>query len=238
MYETQTIPQNIGWGKRLAASTGSYIGLLATILLFFAAARLLVGLPSVVRSVLETRPSASDRAYTQIMAIELAVEKLLVDAQVDSMRAVFSSPDILNAPSIETTLDLHTEIVYTLLREGKDAELELKPEVRRRLASTYMDPRRDPWRQHQFVFYIPSESGKNDSPLDRLFQSAYAGNDHVARRYEGPDSDAGPPIYAVSRGEDGRLELFEYLADPSEPNESMTLGDDLTNLRRYPIPVD
>jgi prepilin-type N-terminal cleavage/methylation domain-containing protein len=94
------------------------------------------------------------RAYSEIKGIDLALTKMLTDANRQDFRSGFFEwgidPDAL---TMEQALEIYRDVYYVLLRNGKNAEnssdwrseLAINPDVRRRLGSSYMELAADPW---------------------------------------------------------------------------------------------
>jgi len=164
------------------------------------------------------------RAYGEIKTCELAITKLMTHADVTHLRELFSDPEAFDAATPEETLAMHTGAIYALLRDGKNASLDLRPEIRNRLGSTYMDLTSDPWGEHPYVFYMPYADGDEANALDRRFLDTY-----MTYRVLGGETkpwQSKPPVFIACRGKDGRLELLE-----SHSLTDHDIGDDFSNLR-------
>ncbi len=109
------------------------------------------------------------KAVSEINSAELALTKMLSDAQKSSFRDLLRNPypdehegryigSMFNSGTqnfdlpcnLITAEALYTEIFYNLLRRGKDAietsiGIYLKPAVARKLGNNYMDLGKDPW---------------------------------------------------------------------------------------------
>ncbi len=170
------------------------------------------------------RKSPEARAYSEIKGTELAITKLMTDANVTHLRELFSDPEALDAATPEETLALHTNAIYALLRDGKNASLDLRPEVRNYLGSFYMILEADPWGEHRYVFYMPNGDGDEANALDRRFMDTYMTYNVIGGETRPWQSDL--PVFIACRGKDGRLELFE-----SAESIDNAIGDDFSNLR-------
>lgn len=102
------------------------------------------------------------RAYGEIKGIDLALTKMLTDANRQNFGAGFFEwqydPDTL---TFEQAIDIYQDAFYVLLRNGKNAEnspdwpggdIRINDDVRRRLGSSYMELAADPWGQ-LYLFY-------------------------------------------------------------------------------------
>lgn len=103
------------------------------------------------------------RAASEIKGAELALTKMLADADKRHFGQFFEPSLAITMTSAITnaqgTYSLYTQIFYELLRRGRDVEfgdlplgLSLKPEVKRKLGTTYMDLGKDPW-GNNYQFY-------------------------------------------------------------------------------------
>lgn len=170
----------------------------------------------------------STRAYSEIKGCELALTKVLSDAGVSELRDLFSDPTALDGPTDFETLSRHTDAIYALLRNGKKAPLDLRPDIRNRLGSFYMNLEADPW-GHRYVFYMPYGIADDANALDRKFVDTYM--TYIVLDGETRPWQNEPPVFIACRGKDGRLELF----DPRSPAVD-DIGDDLSNLRDRSVP--
>ncbi|HUW60496.1 MAG TPA: hypothetical protein VMZ06_05775 [Candidatus Bathyarchaeia archaeon] len=98
----------------------------------------------------------------------------MADARVSNMRDLFTDPTTLFKLTVEETIEIQTATCYDLLRRGKDAEIRLKPTVRSKLTSTYMDLPDDPW-GHPYQFYFGPLSGS----VNRYIFRSFRGEDYV-----------------------------------------------------------
>jgi prepilin-type N-terminal cleavage/methylation domain-containing protein len=90
------------------------------------------------------------KAVSEIKSADLALTKLLSDAEVSNFTQLLEANTILNrcSGSLQAAQDFYTGMFYTLLKQGKDADYiyaPLKPEIRRKLGSSYMPLDTDPW---------------------------------------------------------------------------------------------
>ena len=168
--------------------------------------------------------SREARANAEMKTAELAITKILKDTGAARARDLFSDPNTLNGTTPQETLERHTDAVHLLLSRGKNAPLDLRPELRNRLGDLYIDFALDPWGENRYVFYLPYGEDDAANGLDRQFIETYMtyfelgeGGQKKAWRHDAP-------IYIACKGRDGRLELLE-------PGASGGIGDDLSNLR-------
>ena len=89
-------------------------------------------------------------ALSEVRHADLACAKMLIDADCRSFFAFFNDLDpLLEAHG--TYARLWNAAIPELLRHGKDAKLNLKPEVRRKIDASYLDLGEDPWgKPYQF----------------------------------------------------------------------------------------
>jgi prepilin-type N-terminal cleavage/methylation domain-containing protein len=104
-------------------------------------------------------------ARTEINGIELALTKVLTDTSRRSFLQLFQTAAVtaLAAQDMEYQVQRETEMMYTLLRQGRDAELPLLDSVRGKLGETYMDVPRDPW-DNLYLFYAGPWKGTASDP--------------------------------------------------------------------------
>ena len=167
------------------------------------------------------------RAFSEIKGVELALTKMMADAEVRDMRELFAEPAALSNGSFEETLAAQTSACYDLLRHGKNAQAALKPEVREKLGPTYMELPNDPWKQ-RYRFYFGPLIGSVNSYMFR----GYRGEDYVydVAKYEEesklmrgqikPDADTPPakgypcpgdlPVYIFSYGRNGEPDQLPW----------------------------
>ncbi len=168
------------------------------------------------------------RAYSEIKGCELALTKVLSDAGVSDLRDLFSDPTALDGPTDFETLSRHTDAIYALLQNGKNVSLDLSPDIRNRLGSSYMVLKADPW-GHRYVFYMPYGHGDDANALDREFLDTYMTPLESSDSEDSPSRfwRTDPLIYIGCRGEDGSLELL----DTETSYDGRTVVDDISNLR-------
>lgn len=114
------------------------------------------------------------RAVSEIKGADLAFIKMLTDASVSSISKLLVDPSILQRPTFEETVAVHTEIAYDLLRHGRNAQAPITPQRRRCLSSSYMDIGKDTW-GHDYQFYF----GPLQGPVNARFFRSYRGPDYV-----------------------------------------------------------
>lgn len=174
--------------------------------------------------------SPERRANAEIKVVGLAITKIMVDTEVTRLRDLFVDSNVFDAATPEETLERHTDAIYLLLQEGKNAPLEFRPDLRKRLGNGYMILTTDPWGEHRYVFYMPKADGDETNALDRRFMDTYMTYNVIGGETRPWQSDL--PIFIACRGKDGRLELFESSAGSTDN----TIGDDLSNLRDRSAP--
>jgi len=175
---------------------------------------------------IDTFGGRPNRATREMKGVELALGKILADTGVFRLRDLFTDPNAMDRPSVEATVEQHTNAIYQLLRNGKNAQLDLRPETKSRLGGSYTPfLSSDPWRENRYVFYMPHGHGEEANELDRRFIETYMTYITLGGETEAWRSE--PPIYIVCRGEDGHLELL----DSADPGTTDSVGDDLSNLR-------
>jgi len=107
------------------------------------------------------------RAVSEIKGADLAITKMLADAEKSSVDKLFNEIDgrpgvnplavaALNSP--KETAEFYSDVFYELLRRGKDADLSreglvLQNVVRRKMGTSYMEIGPDPWGTHPYFFY-------------------------------------------------------------------------------------
>ena len=132
--------------------------------------------------------------------------------------------------------NFYAPIFYELLRRGKDAEVDLDGEVRKKLSSSYMDIGQDPWGE-QYHFYVQPMS---------TFSNAGRAAWMYARAYRAPDLDNGISVpYKYDRDHREREQdrrrgnpvaddLYGYPAATDLPVYIWSIGADAT-WNQYPL---
>lgn len=149
----------------------------------------------------------------------------------------------------------YTTVFYKLLRQGRDADVNLAPEVQRKLGTTYMDVPLDPWSNQYQILPGPPPTDDTGAVLLRSYRlidgenptaddfEAYAYNsdrynEAEAERPGNPQPDDGPgfpapkdlPFYIWSKGEN--LVSDQPLNSTDEGGEQLGFeggGDDINN---------
>jgi prepilin-type N-terminal cleavage/methylation domain-containing protein len=199
------------------------------------------------------------RAEAEINSIGLALTGVLTDAGKKDFRQIFMSSAISSMDNIlcgygspdpdalDGTVAEYTDWMYKLLRNGRAAEVPLRPEVRRRLSDGYLDLANDPW-GNIYQFYptpLSAVSCYRSQELDPPFR-IYRPSDNIPG---GPDYDGtiaavndegdrigwfpkkNLPVYVWSRGEDllsNQPGLEDYLEGAQDPIYRGG-GDDINN---------
>lgn len=89
------------------------------------------------------------KAYSEVKGIELSLSKMLMDAGRSDFSQMFDLPT-LNL--VRADREYASEKLYELLRQGRDANAGLRPEVKNKLGTSYMDVPLDPW-DNRYQFY-------------------------------------------------------------------------------------
>ena len=179
------------------------------------------------------RASPCARAFSEIKGIDLAAAKICADGGVASLRELFTDFNALDEGTLQQVLEQHTIVIYNLLRKGRTADLPLKPECRARLGDGYIPLGKDPW-GHLYTFYVPATSAAVKPPVETLLRSAYLVKPDPAI----PGSGTTRKTYnllSVCAGPDGRLELLASPKGLRDEPDAMSMRDDITNLREYPL---
>lgn len=163
------------------------------------------------------RKARATKAIAEIKGIELALEKMLMDADKSTFRHLFLSNVCYTSPQ-------YTDAFYILLREGKNAAsnmpagISLAPGVASKLADLYMDVGNDPWGNlYEIRFW--SRSMRDEIPF-RTYKPAA----DVPPR---PD----PALYDFPNQEDysGNLSSWGYPASWKKTVYIYSLGEDLAS---------
>jgi len=177
------------------------------------------------------------RAVSEVRNADLALVKLLADAERKHLRQLFANPAEIDRPTLAETIEHQTKLCYELLRKGKDADLDLKPELRQKLGNAYMDIGKDPWGT-AYQFYLgPLKCRVNEVPFRSYRGEKYiydrAAFDEAEKRLRNnpePDADIPPapgypaprdlPFYMFSYGQNRKPEQLPWNGDG---------GDDINN---------
>jgi hypothetical protein len=167
------------------------------------------------------------RAVSEIKGANLAFTKLLTDANANYISKLLTDPSILQRPTFEETIAAHTEMARDLLMHGKDALAPIAPQLRKKLATSYMDLGKDRWgNDYQFYF------GPLKGTVNARFFRSYRGHDYVydMKTYENeekkipgnpkPETDTPPgkgypcpsdlPVYIFSLGANGKPDQLPW----------------------------
>lgn len=193
------------------------------------------------------------KALAEIKGIDLALTKMLADSGKNSFAHFRDTPLMSWARDYTPTYDdmlaaaeIYTNFFYVLLRKGRDAEKELglRPEVARKLASSYMDLGMDAWGTNKYQFFMgpwkvaddmyfrsyrepvpapntnPDDFRYDENTMNYL-NSQIPGNPEFDDRYGFP-APKDLPVYILSLGAD---EVGNQFGDNPEHGG----GDDINN---------
>jgi prepilin-type N-terminal cleavage/methylation domain-containing protein len=114
------------------------------------------------------------RAVSEINSIELAMTAMLADAERSSFRDFFTDADInllvnLNMSQTAEIYDLYSDIMYALLRAGRNARneplgIQFNDNVLDKLSTNYLDLDFDPWGR-RYYFYLGRARLGRDAPM-------------------------------------------------------------------------
>jgi len=112
------------------------------------------------------------KAISEVRSTELAITKMLTDAERKNIAQMFSDTSRQFFRSFGDNFvvaqGVYTDIIYRLLRLGREATFPeypgpieshtpaLDPNVKKKLSSTYLDIQRDPWDQLYMFFMGPA----------------------------------------------------------------------------------
>lgn len=113
---------------------------------------LLAGRPWVLGRSGEAQRQMAQNALDEI---EEALVRLLHDANVDTPADLFEPGVLQTMDAPQATAAAHGQVLRQLLREGKETGLALRPEVRARLAPTYLHVRQDSWGNPYLAHLLP-----------------------------------------------------------------------------------
>lgn len=176
------------------------------------------------------------RALSEIKGMETAITKMLADAERKHIGQLFTEPRQF-ALAMETVImaeqsyRVYSDLMYELLRRGRDADLRIRPgvvpvfrpEVRAKLGTTYIDIGNDPWGE-QYMFCL--------GPLTK------------PRYYPNDPQCAKPPVpfrsYRVTYDANGDPEEDYFYDGPMYDEEQLKMrGNPLPDCRLgYPAPWD
>lgn len=155
----------------------------------------------------------ADRAMKDIGAIESACARLLSDACKTSFLDLFEHRPAMSRKN-GGYVTVWTSVVPELLQKGFTADLPLRPKIRARLATFYLDVQNDPWgNPYQMYVAVPG-----------LYPAAPGQN--AAR--------SGQPVYVWSMGRDevSSISLVERESNPNwppDPPPPDSGSDDINN---------
>ena len=217
-----------GW-LRYAAAGVAVIALLGLLVRIYISPK--SGLSFIIGDGSKMAAAASD-----IRQADLALKSLMADAGVDSLYELFSNTQGILGSTIPETIALQSEVCAQLLCKGKNAYVDLRPDVRSLLVSSYMYLNPDPWGK-AYQFYLgPIKGPVNKVPM-RSYRGASYTYDHEAYMKEletnkncpVPEADApapgypaptGLPFYVFSMGQNGKADQLPWKGNG---------GDDINN---------
>ena len=151
-------------------------------------------------------------AQSEMQGVHTAMSTLLADTRVESLHELFARIPALELRNDEDCVlkygERCTEIMYALLREGRNADVGLRPELRQRLGTAYMYLDDDPWgRPYQFWISPPTpEQGcvvpekafvsyRHDRSQGKTFHTFAEPDLHVCIYSLGPNGRSDQPIH-------------------------------------------
>ncbi len=96
------------------------------------------------------------KAYSEVKGIELSLSKMLMDAGRSDFSQMFDNAT-LNL--VRSNREYASAKLYELLRQGREADAGLRPEVAAKLGTSYMEVPLDPWDQRYQFFPGPWPTG-------------------------------------------------------------------------------
>jgi len=197
------------------------------------------------------------RAISEIRNADLALVKMLSDAEWKHFGQFFNNfnPAAFGIPpavNYAAAIQVYTTVFYELLRRGKGAEIldlgfDLKPEIRSRLGTSYMDIGTDPWgKKYQFyagpfsraATWYPFRSCRSDERGTYVYDAQMRQEESDKMRGQPPaDGLAGFPcagnfpVYIYSWGGDAENNQNLYYVPPGEPDANAAIDghDDINN---------
>lgn len=170
------------------------------------------------------------RAVSEVRNADLAFAELLSDIERKNVRDLFANPAELDRPTLAETFEHHTKLCYELLLKGKDAELDLKPEIRRKLASAYLYIGKDPW-GNAYQFYLgPLQCRVNEIPFrgyrgEKYVYDMAAYKEAESQHAQNPKPDADiPPAPGYPAPRDLSVYIFSY-GQNKKPEQLPWKGD-------------
>lgn len=173
----------------------------------------------------------SNIAFHEIKDIEVAIERIRVDAGVDNLRAMFANSEELNRGDLNEIIQRHTLALYKLLAEGKSAAVDLKPECRTRLASHYYAIGDDWWGREYKCFITEPAGGRIPDLQKKLFSVYTTFSTPEARAiWIRREPEAPPTAIIISTGRDGIFAAMTSKPSRTVNGVILPMGDDITNL--------
>ncbi len=165
------------------------------------------------------------KAVSEIRGVDTAVTKMLADAGKKSIYHMFQAGlvDNLLKDTVAATLEYQSDVMYRLLRRGREAEVALRPDVRKKLGHEYMPLENDPW-GNPYYFFLGS--------YREFRERAGASVPMVFRSYR---------VISTDCWESGDDEETPYVYDDCEKSEADQLipgNPAADNLAGYPASLD
>jgi type II secretory pathway pseudopilin PulG len=119
-------------------------------------------------------PDKRVKAYEDIKAADAALSQILADTGLKDLRQLFVNAKDLVSPTFEQTIQNQSAICLQLLNKGKDTYLNLRPQARNALKSSYLNIDKDPWGQ-SYMFYL----GPTKLPVNKIPFRSYKGPAYI-----------------------------------------------------------
>lgn len=230
MAEQDSVKKNLGasWVRYAAVGIVS-VALLGLLVWIYAGPK--AGFSSLIGDGSKMAAAASD-----IRQADIALKRLMADAGVDSPYELFANTQGVWGSTIPETVKRQSEACAQLLCNGKNAYVDLRPDMRSLLVSSYMYLNLDPWGK-AYQFYLgPIKVPVNKVPF-RSYRGASYKYDHAAYLKESetnkncpiPEGDTpapgypapqGLPFYMFSCGQNGKPDQLPWNGNG---------GDDINN---------
>ncbi|MBN2307959.1 MAG: prepilin-type N-terminal cleavage/methylation domain-containing protein [Candidatus Hydrogenedentes bacterium] len=198
---------------------------LVELLVVIAIITILAGIvvPQVTKHLAKARMT---KAVAEISQIETALTAILADAgcRSFSQMALPALKAQMYQASIDASIQYQTDMFYMLLRQGRDAELALRPEARSKLGTSYLELGKDPW-DNVYLFFAGPWRGWDTIPSNPIpFRAWREGEEDTSGLYL-------PYVYDATAKSEADADI------PGNPpaDSPDTAGDDVYG---FPAPKD
>ncbi len=181
-------------------------------------------------------------AHKEAKELNMNLRMLAQYLGTKDLHDLFVDPESLKRPTLMETVEVQTRVIGELLKNGRDADIGLRPEVRAKLGPQVCELKPDPW-GHDYLFFLgpwklEPQWGFTAVPF-RIHDSMGGMYASLADEYTieipGTHEQIGFPapadnlVYVFSMGRNGRIDQLFAPGYAELPIEERGGGDDINN---------